>query len=1053
MENADLPQRTQRWNSVLKQKHLDEGAAVDELLRRVKAKPYPAADVSEAAQQVVAASRAQRSRQGTLDAFLNQFGLSNQEGVALMCLAEALLRVPDAPTQDALIAEKILAGKWSEHRGHSEKIFVNAGVWALMLTGRLLDSEQQEAHQLGTRIRKWVARSSESSIRGAVRQAMSIMGGQFVYAESIEKALERRPKKGYVPGLYSFDMLGEGARTPSMASRYFEQYANAIQAVGRRDANSSEPLTRRASVSIKLSALHARYEATQPQRVWDELYPRIRSLILQAAERDVPITLDAEEVDRLETSLEILEQLLQEPKLRGWDGLGLALQAYQLRTPSIIEWLNQLAEDTGHQIPVRLVKGAYWDSEIKHSQEHGHPAYPVFTSKAATDLSYLVCAQMLFDCGESVYPQFATHNAHTMAAVMAMSKGQPFEFQRLHGMGELLYRAAREKAIDPKVPVRVYAPVGEHADLLPYLVRRLLENGANSSFVHRFMNEQLPISDVIADPAELILEQRAHAHDHAHGRIPLPIEMYGDSRDNSKGIDVFGTLSRQALESALERHRRAAAPQASCLVNGLPCGSEATDVFSPVDQQMRVGSVRLATPKELEEAERVARAAQPAWDARGGADRGRILRAMADALEAEPAELLDLISREAGRTIPDAISEVREAVDFLRFYAAQAEAEFEQPQVLPGPTGEANSLSLHGRGVFVCISPWNFPLAIFTGQVAAALAAGNTVLAKPAEQTSLIAHVAVQRFFAAGLPPQVLQLLLGTGAEVAAPLIADGDIDGVAFTGSTATAKRIQLALAQRPGAILPLIAETGGLNAMVVDSTALLERACDDILASAFGSAGQRCSALRMLLIQEDIADDLLGMLSEALQLLRIGKPWELSTDVGPVIDHKACKGIQSHLERMENVARPVAHLNVASSLGSGNFVAPHIIEIKNVAEAPEEVFGPVLHVVRWNLNNVYQHMQDLKGTGYGLTFGVHSRLDRRQDTWARTMGVGNTYINRSMVGAVVGSQPFGGSGLSGTGPKAGGPHYLYRFATERCLSVNTTAIGGNTELFRIAE
>jgi RHH-type proline utilization regulon transcriptional repressor/proline dehydrogenase/delta 1-pyrroline-5-carboxylate dehydrogenase len=529
--------------------------------------------------------------------------------------------------------------------------------------------------------------------------------------------------------------------------------------------------------------------------------------------------------------------------------------------------------------------------------------------------------------------------------------------------------------------------------------------------------------------------------------------MYGDSRDNSKGIDVFGTLSRQALESALERHRRAAAPQASCLVNGLACGSKATDVFSPVDQQMRVGSVRLATPKELEEAERVARAAQPAWDARGGADRGRILRAMADALEAEPAELLDLISREAGRTIPDAISEVREAVDFLRFYAAQAEAEFEQPQVLPGPTGEANSLSLHGRGVFVCISPWNFPLAIFTGQVAAALAAGNTVLAKPAEQTSLIAHVTVQRFFAAGLPPQVLQLLLGTGAEVAAPLIADGDIDGVAFTGSTATAKRIQLALAQRPGAILPLIAETGGLNAMVVDSTALLERACDDILASAFGSAGQRCSALRMLLIQEDIADDLLGMLSEALQLLRIGKPWELSTDVGPVIDHKACKGIQSHLERMEDVARPVAHLNVASSLSSGNFVAPHIIEIKNIAEAPEEVFGPVLHVVRWNLNNVYQHMQDLKGTGYGLTFGVHSRLDRRQDTWARTMGVGNTYINRSMVGAVVGSQPFGGSGLSGTGPKAGGPHYLYRFATERCLSVNTTAIGGNTELFRIAE
>ena len=1034
-------------NTLRARKHAAEGDCLARLLRDTAGR-YDAAAVQRDAARIVDASRAQRSRQGTLDAFLHEFGLSNQEGIALMCLAEALLRVPDDDTQDALIAEKILSGDWDRHRGHSDKLFVNAGVWALMLTGRVLEADQAARRDPRRWLQGLLARSGEGAIRGAVRQAMAIMGGQFVFGRDIEEALSKRARQPRGAQLYSFDMLGEGARTTAAAQTYAQRYRHAIETLGAATA-SDVPMSARSSISIKLSALHPRYEPAQRERVFAELLPVLRQLAECAVDHGLPLTIDAEEADRLELSLELFEALGRAPGLQGWNGLGLALQGYQKRAPEVIDWLAGLARQQQRQIPLRLVKGAYWDTEIKHSQVEGHPDYPVYTHKAATDLAYLDAASRLLEAGAAFAPQFASHNAHTIAAVHHMADGRPFEFQRLHGMGELLYRAARASVIGETVPLRVYAPVGAHQDLLPYLVRRLLENGANSSFVHRFLNETLPIDEVVADPrsqVEALLAQRARDAQAVPEAIPRPPDLYGPGRRNSAGIDLSDATTARELEQALARQRAGAGIDAACLIDGADAGEEAQPVYAPAQPGLRVGSVRAAGSGERGRAVEAALAAQPAWDARGGAARADVLRAMGDALEREPETLLHLLSAEAGRTLPDAIAEWREAIDFCRYYATQAQRHCDQPQLLPGPTGEQNTLSLHGRGVFLCISPWNFPLAIFTGQVAAALGAGNAVLAKPAEQTPLVAYEAVRRFHAAGVPPGVLQLLLGDGARVAAPLVEDERVAGVAFTGSTATAKDIQRRLAARDGAIVPLIAETGGQNAMVVDSTALFEQACDDILESAFGSAGQRCSALRVLLPQKDIADALLEMLGAALQQRRLGPGWCVDSDIGPVIDARALGGLQAHARRMDDEARLVSRLDPPRE---GHYFGPRIYEIEDLAQLRGEVFGPVLHVLRWDAQSLPRHLRALQRTGYGLTFGLHSRLNTLPQALLPQLRAGNVYVNRTMTGAVVGVQPFGGSGLSGTGPKAGGPHYLPRFATERTLSINTAAIGGNAELF----
>jgi len=1045
-------QRDQIFAELQRLKYAAEPDLLRDLITDVRHNGYQPDTTTAAAAAIVSASRAQKSRQGTLDAFLNEFGLSNQEGVTLMCLAESLLRIPDAATQDAMIAEKILAGDWKSHRGHSEKLFVNAGVWGLMLTGRVLQLESAARKDPESWMSRLIARTSENAIRGAVKQAMAIMGGQFVFGRSVDEALRKR--RGQIPAerLYSFDMLGEGARTASAAQRYYDLYANAIAQLGEAVAYDKPALRDRSSISIKLSALHPRYEFAQSARVMDELLPRVLALAAQARAAGLPLTIDAEEADRLELSLQLFEKLALDPSLQGWNGLGLAVQAYQKRSLTVIHWLQELARTSGRQIPVRLVKGAYWDTEIKHSQIAGHPDYPVFTNKAATDLAYLRCTQALFAGGDVFYPQFATHNAHTIAAVFHMAQGQAFEFQRLHGMGELLYRAARKTLIGD-TRVRVYAPVGAHHDLLPYLVRRLLENGANSSFVHRFLNDTLPVDSVVADP---LLELSAPPRQ-ATTRLPLPSEIYrhtpGQSlhagRQNSPGVDLTDRTDVNSLGKALTEQREQ--PRlCGALVDGELRGDSPLPLYCPADTRLLVGEVRNARPQDIADAVAAATAAQADWNARGGEARALILESMAAALEANRDELLALIGLEAGRTLPDAIAEWREAIDFCRYYAEQARQHFAEPLTLPGPTGESNQLQLEGRGVFLCISPWNFPLAIFTGQIAAALAAGNTVIAKPADQTPLIACRAANLFHAAGLPTAALHVLPGSGIAVAEPLVADERIAGVAFTGSTATAKRIQRTLAAREGAIVPLIAETGGQNAMLVDSTALLEQACDDILESAFGAAGQRCSATRILLVQDNIADALLPMLAEALQERQLGLPWDLATDIGPVIDQAARDRLEAHAASMAQHAQLLSIAKEPTEHAHGYFFAPRIYEIASIRQLEGEVFGPVLHVLRWNSDNLHTTLADLKATGYGLTCGVHSRLENRQQQLIRQTVAGNVYVNRSMVGAVVGVQPFGGSGLSGTGPKAGGPHYLPRFANERTICNNTTAIGGNTELLR---
>jgi RHH-type proline utilization regulon transcriptional repressor/proline dehydrogenase/delta 1-pyrroline-5-carboxylate dehydrogenase len=995
--------------------------------------------------KLVEGARARRDERPFLDAFLQEFGLSNQEGIALMCIAEALLRIPDDVTADRLIAEKLSSGDWSAHSGQSESLFVNASTWGLMLTGGILDLDPTIKTDAAGWMRKLTRKAGEPLVRLAVRRAMKIIGGEFVVGRSIEEALARSARESDV-ALCSFDMLGEGARTLQDAARYLKSYQHAIDVIGSTAAG--RPVQEVSSISIKLSALEPRYTLLQHDRVMSRLVPVVLELARRSARLGIQLTIDAEEADRLDLSLDIIEALAKDTVTNDWPGLGLAVQAYGKRTLEVIDWVAAVAGQYGRRMTVRLVKGAYWDSEIKRAQERGLDGYPVYTRKVTTDVSYLACVGRLFKYADLIYPQFATHNAHSIAAVLELAPANAsFEFQRLHGMGRLLYaEAARQVANFP--PVRVYAPVGEHKDLLAYLVRRLLENGANTSFVNRFMDEQVPVAEIVRDP----ISELERLESYAHPKLPIPAALYSDRR-NSRGIDLGDPRELDTLRAEISGHRAgdAGAPTAGPIINGQLLSGEMHAVTNPADRRDQVGSTRDAMPAEIKMAFDAGAAAQPAWNLAGGAARAKCLEKAAELLESDRAAFHELLVREAGKTIADAIAEVREAVDYCRYYALQARKHFAVPERLEGPTGEMNELTLQGRGVFACISPWNFPLAIFGGQVTAALAAGNAVVAKPAEPTPLIAARFIRLLHEAGVPPGTVHLVPTPGRLFGEIALAHPSLAGVAMTGSTATALTINRAMAARGGIIVPLIAETGGLNAMIVDSTALPEQVVDDVVSSAFMSAGQRCSALRLLFLQEEIADAVLEMIAGAMDELLIGDPSDLQTDVGPVINAAARDGLAQHVARMRSEARIVKACELGSGHAHGTFFAPHLIELKNAGQLTHEEFGPILHVVRYRSRDIQQVLGAIRDSHYGLTLGVQTRLE---SFWRQVFvdtSIGNTYVNRNMIGAVVGVQPFGGNGLSGTGPKAGGPHYLTRFANERTLTVNTTATGGNAALLNL--
>jgi len=1034
------PTDLRHWDELDRNKYRDEREVVAELLASEPLTPDGRAAVLSDAVGLVESARKSQKRQGVVESFLQEFSLGTREGLALMCLAEALLRTPDAGTRDRLIAEKIGSADWASHMGQSDSLFVNASTWGLMLTGKLVDVDDEARSDLPNFLKRLVGRLGEPVIRQAVATAVKIMGEQFVVGRTIESALKRSDREEW---LCSFDMLGEGARTAADAERYEKIYADAIEAVGK--TAKGEGPERGHGVSVKLSALSPRYQAVQEDRVWEELYPRILRLALIAAKYDINYTIDAEEADRLALSLKLLERLAREPALGDWQGLGLAVQAYQKRTTETVAKLAELAKSSGRRLMVRLVKGAYWDTEIKLAQVNGRTDYPVFTTKPATDLNYLVCAKALIEASPYIFSQFATHNAHTLAAVhrMAADRGVTIEFQRLHGMGEALYDGAKAEWGD--VVVRAYAPVGGHEELLPYLVRRLLENGANSSFVHALLDERVPAADVAADPITSV-----EAQPDRHPKIPVPMNIYGD-RQNSLGRDYSQASDRERHAAALERVDSEKLTAGPIIGGKLRAGVNAQDVTNPYDRTRILGHVSEASVEDVDAAVNAAANAQFAWDRLGGAGRAPVLRAMADALEADLDRLVALLSREAGKTLNDGVAEVREAADFCRYYALLAERDFGGRQTLKGPTGETNELVLHGRGVFACISPWNFPLAIFTGQIAAALGAGNAVVAKPAEQTPLIAAEAVRLYYKAGLNPDLLALVPGRGETVGVALTGHPGIDGVAFTGGTDTASAINRGLAARPGAIIPFIAETGGLNGMFVDTTALKEQIIDDVILSAFGSAGQRCSALRVLYAPKDSADALIEGLKGALAAQVLGDPTDAKTDIGPVIDAESRANLEAHVERLSKEAKIIARAELPAGADKGDLFAPTIAEIPTPDFLEREVFGPILHVYRYEPKDLEKVAGKLAARGFGLTLGVHSRIDAFAKEVMELVPAGNVYVNRSIIGAVVGVQPFGGEGLSGTGPKAGGPNSLIRYAAEKAISINIAAQGGDPALLNL--
>ena len=1006
----------------------DDGAIAARHLAAARLSAAQDARIDRTATRLIEAIRAGDDRLGGVEDMLREFALSTKEGLALMVLAEALLRVPDARTADRFIEDKLGEGDFVHHETKSSAFLVNASAWALGMSARVIQPGETPQGTLG----RLAKRLGVPAVRAATRQAMRLMGSHFVLGETIEAALARADSAG--APRYSFDMLGEGARTAADAERYFNSYASAIEAIGRTADHRRLP--DRPGISVKLSALHPRFEAMGRERVIKELVPRLIDLARQAKTYDLNFTVDAEEADRLELSLEVIAAAFRDASLKGWNGFGLAIQAYQKRAEAVIGYTYDLARALHRRMMVRLVKGAYWDSEIKRAQERGLDGYPVFTRKAMTDLNYIACSQKLLALRPRIFPQFATHNALTVATVLELAGGESgFEFQRLHGMGEALYAQLSEDR--PELAYRTYAPVGSHRDLLAYLVRRLLENGANSSFVAIAADDSVPVATLLRRPAEII----GTADNARHPKIRSPRDLFQPARLNSRGIE-FG--ERAALDELLAAIAAETAPAAAApLINGETQAGAARQLASPIDQATPVGSVVDAMLEHANEAIAAARQGFQSWSKTPAEARAKILKRTATLLEQRRAHFIALLQREGGKTLDDAVSEVREAVDFCRYYAAEGRKLFGTGEAMPGPTGESNMLQLRGRGVFVAISPWNFPLAIFTGQVTAALMAGNAVVAKPAEQTPLIAAEAIRLLHEAGVPASALHLVPGDG-KIGAALAAHPDIAGVVFTGSTEVARAINRALAAKDGPIVPLIAETGGINAMIVDATALPEQVADDVVTSAFRSAGQRCSALRLLFVQDDVADRMIEMIAGAARELGIGDPRYLATQVGPVIDAEAKERLETHIARMKKEAR----VHFAGKAPAGNYVAPHIFELSDAAQLTEEVFGPILHVVRYRAEHLDGVLQSIERSGYGLTLGIHSRIDDTVEAVIGRLSVGNVYVNRNMIGAVVGVQPFGGHGLSGTGPKAGGPHYLARFATEQTVTINTAAAGGNAAL-----
>jgi len=985
---------------------LDETTAVEALIQAANLPPENIANIQEFAEKLIINVRKTRLAQSGLDAFLTQYHLASEEGVALMCLAEALLRIPDKATADKLIEDKIAHADWVEHAGKSGSLFVNAATWGLMLTGKIVSVDNTES--LKNTLKKMISASGKPFIRKAIAHAMKILGKQFVMGQTIEEAVRRATKleaKGYC---FSYDMLGEAARTQADALYYFKAYEDAIQYI----KNTS------AGISIKLSALHPRYEFAQKETVVPILTEKLLALALQAKAANVGLTVDAEESERLDISLEIIAAVFKHPKLKNYHQLGLALQSYQKRAFYLIDELAELAKSEQKPLVIRLIKGAYWDTEIKNAQVRGLSGYPVFTRKIATDVSFLACAKKMIQYGELFKPAFATHNAYSLAAVVEMIKIQgnktTFEFQCLHGMGYTLYNQIVGKE-NLNISCRVYAPVGGHESLLAYLVRRLLENGANTSFVNRIIDEKVPLSAMTADPVEKLKNTAIKPHPH----IPLPAEIYGNTRKNAMSINLS---SQTEIEKLLSKMK--------------------TPHYQKVEG-----------PFDLEKVLHQAESAFSTWERESVDYRANCLSKAADLLEERLPQFISIVVDEGKKTIPDALAEVREAIDFCRYYAVLAKKQLGNAHNFEGPTGESNQLFLRGRGAIVCISPWNFPLAIFMGQITAALVTGNSVIAKPAGQTVNIAMAAVSLLHEAGIPKNILQLLPISGKMIGEKIISNPIVKGVVFTGSTEVAQKINQILANRGGEIVPFIAETGGQNCMIVDSSALTEQVVQDVVTSAFMSAGQRCSALRVLFLQEDIADKTITMLKGAMDELKVNDPHLISTDIGPVIDENAKKTLEDHAKHMMQTASFIGEVKLPSSLPKDSFFAPRAFEIKNIHELKREVFGPILHIIRYKASELDKVIDDINSTGYGLTMGIHSRIDQTVQYISTRIKAGNIYVNRNMIGAVVGVQPFGGEGLSGTGPKAGGPHSLIRLCTERTLTINTTAAGGNASLMSLSE
>ncbi len=998
---------------------------------------YHANTIQHRARALVTSIRQNKSRHSMVEAFLNEYQLNSEEGLVLMGLAEALLRIPDKPTQDLFLQEKLTEANWHKHLLHSNSILVNFASQALDLSAKVENSVDLFADNQQRIVSRLISQLGLPLIRTAIQQAMQQLAYQFVIAEDIDKAISQshaQPKY-----LYSFDMLGEAALTAADAERYFDAYALAIKHIANHAKQQNPYLN--PGISIKLSALYPRYEFLKHKQAVEQIRVKLLYLIKKARAANIPVTIDAEESERLQMSLDIFSGLIKDDSICGWPGLGIAVQAYQKRAFSTLQWLIELSQSLQSKIAVRLVKGAYWDSEIKRAQINGLSDYPVFSHKQATDLSYLACSQLILQHPEQIYPQFATHNAHTVAAIQEMAKNHPgYEFQRLHGMGEQLYNQVLQQT-EQKIGCRIYAPVGCYQDLLPYLVRRLLENGANTSFIHQLENPDIPIQDLLADPVVGITKQ-----DRQRQSICLPIDLYGENRQNSAGVNLADpeilAHVQQQLESYKSRHW-----QAAPLLNGIAVSAIKHPIHNPADALHNLGSVIHSNQETINQAIDFAEIAYKKWRLSRLQHRAEYLLKTAELIEHNRDELLALCVYEAGKTIEDALAEIRETVDFCRYYAQIAILQQAQPQSMPGPTGESNLLYQYGRGIFVCISPWNFPLAIFIGQISAALVTGNCVIAMPAPQTSLCAMRCVQLLFEAGIPAEVLQFLPGEGQQVGQQLLSDPRIAGVAFTGSLATARLINQRLAQLP-AIIPLIAETGGQNVMIADTSAYTEQLVQDTVQSAFNSTGQRCSALRVLYVPYETADSMIEKLIGMMHQLIIDKPENYACDIGPLISQQAADQLHKHVNSMRKQAKLLFQMQIPQQLNSRCFFPPTLIELNSLSQLKQENFGPILHLIRYHPDQLNQVIEQINNSGFGLTLGIHSRIDHTINSITQHCQVGNVYINRNMISAVVGTQPFGGMGLSGTGPKAGGPHYLQRFCNEQTVTTNTAAIGGNARL-----